>query len=124
MQTSFWHSDYLFSHWYSLFLILLFYNYDSFILHFDSEFDIRVWSSPEPILLQGPRIDNGSDAISLLHCFKRTVNLSKGFTVCDKLVNLESSTHVVADKSRQLRAALDATESAALPDTASDQLER
>lgn len=75
------------------------------------------------ILLQGPRINNGSDAVSLLHCLKRTVNLSKSFAVCDELIDLESSTHVVADKSRQLCAALDAAKSAALPDTASDKLE-
>lgn len=79
--------------------------------------------SLQRIMLQGPRINNGSDAVSLLHRLKSTVNLSKSLAVCDELINLESSRHVVADKSRQLRAALDAAKSAALPDTTSDKLE-
>lgn len=73
--------------------------------------------------LQRPRVNNGTDAVSLLHNLKCAVNLTKVFAVCDKLINLESSRQVVADKPGQLCASLDATESATLPDTTSDKLE-
>jgi len=43
--------------------------------------------------------------------------------VSDELVNLEVALHVVRDKAGKLGAALDATEGAALPDTACDELE-
>ena len=42
----------------------------------------------------------------------------------DELVDLELSVQVVVNEIRQLRAALDAAESAALPGAAGDELER
>jgi len=43
--------------------------------------------------------------------------------VGDELVNLQLAVKVVLDKTGQLRAALDTTESASLPLAASDELE-
>ena len=41
----------------------------------------------------------------------------------DELVNLEVAVHVIRDQAGQLRAALDAAESAAFPYAAGDELE-
>lgn len=76
------------------------------------------------MFLQLPHVDDGADAISLLHRLECVVNLAKSLAVRDELVNLESPVLVVADKAGQLRASLDAAKGAALPDTTGDKLER
>jgi hypothetical protein len=70
-----------------------------------------------------PHIHNAADAVSLLHIVKGLVDLRQRLAVSDELVHLELAVHVVGNQVRQLRAALDATERAALPHAARDELE-
>jgi len=73
------------------------------------------------LLLQ--HIHHCPDAVARLHDLKSRVDLGQLLAVRDELVDLESALEVVADKTRQLRTALDTAEGAALPDTTSHQLE-
>lgn len=58
-----------------------------------------------------------------MHILECLVDAAEVLTVSDELVDLEISIQVVVDETRQLGAALDASESAAFPDTTGDQLE-
>lgn len=68
-------------------------------------------------------VDNAADAVTSLHVTKGLVDLVKRLSVSNELVDLEVTLEVVGDKAGQLAAALDTTESATLPYTASDELE-
>lgn len=59
-----------------------------------------------------------------MHVLESLVDLTKRAAVGDELVDLDLSLHVVVNDSRKLGAALDTAKGAALPDTASDKLER
>lgn len=83
----------------------------------------RNYFSTPILLLQLAHVYDGTDAVARLHRFEGSVDLAEGLSVGDELVDLESSLEVVTDQVAHLRAALDATESTALPDTASHKLE-
>jgi hypothetical protein len=68
-------------------------------------------------------VDDAADAVAGLHVAESLVNLVEGLAMRDELVDLEVAVHVVGHKTRQLRAALDAAERAALPHAACDELE-
>jgi hypothetical protein len=59
----------------------------------------------------------------LLHRLKGVVDLGEGLAMRNELVNLELALKVIINETGQLGAALDATESGALPDTTGDKLE-
>lgn len=68
-------------------------------------------------------IHNAAHTVSLLHLLKGSVDGRQRLPVGDELVHLELAVEVVVHQTGQLRATLDATEGAALPDTAGNQLE-
>lgn len=70
-----------------------------------------------------PVVNNTSDAIARLHLLKCIVDARQRLPVRDELVHLELAVEVVVDQAGQLRAALDAAKGAALPYSASDELE-
>lgn len=75
------------------------------------------------MLLKLAHVDDGADAVARVHVVEGLVDAGEGLAVGDELVNLELAGHVVVDEVGELRAALDTTESAALPHTAGDELE-
>lgn len=70
-----------------------------------------------------PHVDDAPDAVAVVHLFKGRVDAFEGLAVGDELVDLELAGEVVIDEAGQLGAALDAAKGAALPDTASNELE-
>jgi hypothetical protein len=70
-----------------------------------------------------PHIHNRPDTVPRLHDLKGLIDLCQRLAMRDELVHLELAGQVVLDQIRQLRAALDAAESAALPYAARNQLE-
>ena len=70
-----------------------------------------------------PHVHHRPDAVALLHDVESLVDASEILAVRDELVHLQLAVEVVAHESGQLRATLDATERAALPHTAGDELE-
>lgn len=74
--------------------------------------------------LNFPHVDHTSDAISGLHILKRSIDLVQWLPVRDEFIHLQLVGHVVVDQVRELRAAFDTAESAPLPYTAGDKLER
>ena len=68
-------------------------------------------------------VDNAANAVARVHVVEGLVDAAEGLAVGDELVDLQLAGHVVVDKVGKLGAALDTTESAALPDTASNELE-
>jgi len=78
---------------------------------------------PVPIHLVFLHVDDTTDAVTGLHVGESLVDLRQRLTVSDELVDLELAVHVVVNKVGQLSAALDTSESATLPDTASNELE-
>ena len=78
------------------------------------------WTVPH---LSLPHVDDATDAVAGLHVGESIVDLVERLPVGDELVYLELASHVVVDKVRKLSAALDATEGASLPHTASNELE-
>lgn len=68
-------------------------------------------------------VNDGTDAVSLLHRLEGVVDLTKHLAVSDELVDLERAVLVVGDEAVHLRATLDTTESASPPHTTSDKLE-
>jgi len=74
-----------------------------------------------PTLLQ--HVYHCADAVARLHDLESIVDLRKGLAVRNELVNLELALEVITNKVWQLRAALDTTKGAALPDTTSHKLE-
>lgn len=68
-------------------------------------------------------VNNTTDAVTRLHVGESLVDLRQRLTVSNELVDLELAVHVIVNKVRQLSAALDTTEGATLPYTASNELE-
>lgn len=68
-------------------------------------------------------IDDGTDAVALLHRLESVVDLAESLAVGDELVDLEITLLVVGDKVVQLRAALDTTECTSSPHSAGNKLE-
>lgn len=75
------------------------------------------------MLLKLAHVDDGADAVAGVHVVEGLVDAGERLAVGDKLVNLELAGHVVVDEVGELRAALDTTESAALPHATGDKLE-
>jgi hypothetical protein len=68
-------------------------------------------------------VDNATDAVALLHGVESLVDILQRLAVGNELVDLELAGLVIGYEVWELRAALDATESATLPDTTGDELE-
>jgi hypothetical protein len=68
-------------------------------------------------------VDDSTDAVALLHCVESVVDLAESLAVGDEFVNLEVTLLVVGNEVVQLRTALDTTESASSPHSASNKLE-
>jgi hypothetical protein len=75
------------------------------------------------LLLKLAHVNNAADAVARVHVVESLVDAGERLAVGDELVDLQLAGHVVVDKIGELRAALDAAESAALPYTAGDELE-
>ena len=73
--------------------------------------------------LQLAHVHHRTDAVPGLHRLESIVHLPEGLAVGDEFVDLEGTLLVVGHEVAHLGAALDATESAALPHTAGDELE-
>ena len=58
-----------------------------------------------------------------MHIMESLINTRQILTMRNELIDLQYTLLVVGDQIVHLRATLDATESAALPDTTSDELE-
>jgi hypothetical protein len=54
---------------------------------------------------------------------KGSVDVCEGLSVCDELVDLELTVHIVGNKIRELRTPFDTSEGATLPYTTCDELE-
>ena len=76
--------------------------------------------SPTPLDL--PHVNDTPNAASIMHIVERLVDARQVLAVGNELVNLQLAIHVILDKAAHLRATLDTAESAALPDTAGDEL--
>jgi hypothetical protein len=74
-------------------------------------------------LLELAHINNAADAVARVHVVESLVDAAERLAVGDELVDLQLAGHIVVDEVRELRAALDAAESAALPYAAGDELE-
>jgi hypothetical protein len=74
------------------------------------------------LLLKLAHVNNAADAVARVHVVESLVDAGERLAVGDELVDLQLAGHVVVDKIGELRAALDAAESAALPYTAGDEL--
>lgn len=68
-------------------------------------------------------VNDAADALARVHVVEGLVDAAERLAVGNELIDLELAGHVVVDKVGKLGAALDTTESAALPDTASNELE-
>jgi len=68
-------------------------------------------------------VHNAANAVARFHVLERLVDAAQWLAMRDELVNLELAGHVVVNKSRQLSAALDTAESAALPPATRHELE-
>ena len=74
-------------------------------------------------LLHFSHIHHTSDAISRLHILKRSIDLLQRLPMCDELIDLQFTRHVVVHQIWELRAAFDTAKSAPFPHTARDELE-
>lgn len=68
-------------------------------------------------------VDDAADAVTSLHVLESGVDLVEGLSVGDELIDLELAAQVVVNEIGKLGTALNTTEGASLPDTASDKLE-
>lgn len=68
-------------------------------------------------------VDNAPNAITSLHVAKSLVDIGQRLAMRDELVDLELVVHIVVNEIRELSAALDTAEGAALPHAAGDELE-
>lgn len=67
--------------------------------------------------------DHTAHTVTSLHVLEGLVDLVQGLAVGDELIDLELAVKVVLNEARELAAALDAAERAALPNATGDQLE-
>jgi hypothetical protein len=75
------------------------------------------------LLLKLAHVNNAANAVARVHVVEGLVDAAERLAVGDELVDLQLAGHVVVDEVGELRAALDAAESAALPHAAGDELE-
>lgn len=75
------------------------------------------------LLFKLAHVDDATDAVARVHVVESLVDAAERLAVGDELVDLQLAGHVVVDQVGELRAALDATEGAALPHAAGDELE-
>ena len=68
-------------------------------------------------------VNDTANALARVHVVEGLVDAAERLAVGDELVNLQLAGHVVVNQVGKLSAALDTTESAALPDAAGDELE-
>jgi hypothetical protein len=78
---------------------------------------------PTTHLLKLAHVNNAANAVARVHVVESLVDAAERLAVGDELVDLQLAGHVVVDEIGELRAALDAAESAALPYAAGDELE-
>jgi hypothetical protein len=79
-----------------------------------------IWSIAR---LKLAHVNDATNAVTRVHIVEGLVDSAKRLAVSDELIDLQLAGHVIINEVGKLGAALDATESAALPHTTSDKLE-